>query len=222
MVKFVPRLLTSFPALVILIFIVDDASCQTNDVNQTLFSYVTRSGWGARIPAFVERYWGAAPYVIVHHSYEPGHCTTNEQCIEAMKSMQIVHMDTNGWNDIGYSFAIGGDGQIYTGRGFHVIGAHAPGYNDKSVGICLIGDWQTTSPPQNMIDALEQLIAFGVQQGNIAPDYELMGHRQVRDTACPGNALFDQIIKFSHWSDAEPIYKPGYKSKKLEKKTTRD
>lgn len=39
------------------------------------------------------------------------------------------------------SFAIGGDGQIYEGRGFNVIGAHAPKYNDKSVGICLIGDW---------------------------------------------------------------------------------
>lgn len=40
-----------------------------------------------------------------------------------------------------FSFAIGGDGQIYEGRGFNVVGAHAPKYNSKSVGICLIGDW---------------------------------------------------------------------------------
>lgn len=39
------------------------------------------------------------------------------------------------------SFAIAGDGQIYEGRGFNVIGAHAPKYNGRSVGICLIGDW---------------------------------------------------------------------------------
>lgn len=55
--------------------------------------------------------------------------------------MQDMHQLKNGWNDIGYSFAIGGDGRIYHGRGFNVIGAHAPRYNDKSIGICLIGDW---------------------------------------------------------------------------------
>lgn len=40
------------------------------------------------------------------------------------------------------SFAIGGDGNIYEGRGFNIVGAHAPKYNSKSVGICLIGDWR--------------------------------------------------------------------------------
>lgn len=40
-----------------------------------------------------------------------------------------------------FSFAIGGNGEIFEGRGFNVVGAHAPRYNDKSVGICLIGDW---------------------------------------------------------------------------------
>lgn len=44
-----------------------------------------------------------------------------------------------------FSFAIGGDGQIYEGRGFNVIGAHAPKYNYRSVGICLIGDWSSTT-----------------------------------------------------------------------------
>lgn len=45
------------------------------------------------------------------------------------------------WNDIGYSFAAGGDNRIYTGRGWSAVGAHAPGYNNQSIGICVIGDW---------------------------------------------------------------------------------
>lgn len=57
--------------------------------------------------------------------------------------MQDYHQLQRGWNDIGYSFAIGGDGMIYVGRGFNVIGAHAPKYNDRSVGICMIGDWRS-------------------------------------------------------------------------------
>lgn len=58
-----------------------------------------------------------------------------------MQLMQNVHQITNGWYDIGYSFAICGDGRIYQGRGYNVVGAHAPRYNSKSIGICLIGDW---------------------------------------------------------------------------------
>lgn len=40
------------------------------------------------------------------------------------------------------SFAIGGDGKVYEGRGFNRVGAHAPKYNDKSIGIVLIGNWK--------------------------------------------------------------------------------
>lgn len=40
------------------------------------------------------------------------------------------------------SFGIGGDGRIYEGRGFDVEGAHAPRYNNRSIGICVIGDWR--------------------------------------------------------------------------------
>lgn len=42
-----------------------------------------------------------------------------------------------------FRFGIGGDGQIYEGRGFDVVGAHAPRFNDKSIGICMIGDWSS-------------------------------------------------------------------------------
>lgn len=110
-----------------------------------MFTYINRSGWGARTPEkTVERFHGAAPYVVIHHSFIPGKCGTTEECVAAMKAMQDYHMDTHGWNDIGYSFAVGGDGEIYAGRGFNVVGAHAPGYNDKSVGICYIGDYRGT------------------------------------------------------------------------------
>lgn len=59
-----------------------------------------------------------------------------------MRSMQRFHQNERGWDDIGYSFAIGGDGKVYEGRGFDRVGAHAPSYNDKSIGIVLIGNWQ--------------------------------------------------------------------------------
>lgn len=81
------------------------------------------------------------PFVVIHHSAAPPACTTEEECIEAMRSMQTFHQETQGWLDIGYSFAVGGDFRAYEGRGWSNVGAHAPSYNDKSIGICIIGDW---------------------------------------------------------------------------------
>jgi N-acetylmuramoyl-L-alanine amidase len=43
-----------------------------------------------------------------------------------------------------FSFLIGGDGEIFEGRGWSKVGAHAPNYNDKSIGICLIGSFMGT------------------------------------------------------------------------------
>lgn len=43
-------------------------------------------------------------------------------------------MDSNGWDDIGYSFIVGEDGNVYEGRGWRRVGAHAPNYNSNSIG----------------------------------------------------------------------------------------
>lgn len=120
----------------------ESISSTANDSTATLFSYTSRSGWNASTPRLIEHFDQPAKYVIIHHSYRPSHCVTTSECIQAMLNMQRYHMEGRGWNDIGYSFAVGGDGLVYQGRGFQTIAAHAPGYNARSVGICVIGDWR--------------------------------------------------------------------------------
>lgn len=124
------------------------SSCLVNSSYMCiLFAYflaiVPRDEWGAREPKLIERFSGQIPFVIIHHSYLPNVSYTESGCKAAMKNMQDLHQLSNGWNDIGYSFAVCGDGRIYMGRGYNVIGAHAPRYNDKSIGICIIGDWRS-------------------------------------------------------------------------------
>lgn len=104
--------------------------------------FVSRSEWGAKPPKQIQPIGKAVPYVIIHHSESPAACFTSAKCSQAMRSMQRFHQNERGWDDIGYSFAIGGDGKVYEGRGFDRVGAHAPSYNDKSIGIVLIGNWQ--------------------------------------------------------------------------------
>ncbi|MBI2278163.1 MAG: N-acetylmuramoyl-L-alanine amidase [Dechloromonas sp.] len=40
---------------------------------------------------------------------------------------------------IGYHYVIGRDGTVFTGRHVDEVGAHAKGYNQRSIGICLVG-----------------------------------------------------------------------------------
>lgn len=44
-----------------------------------------------------------------------------------------------GWKDVGYHFVIKPDGEIEVGRMLDEIGAHCKGYNETSIGTCLIG-----------------------------------------------------------------------------------
>lgn len=54
-------------------------------------------------------------------------------------------------------------------------------------------------PPEKMLEATKNLIAFGVDKGYIAKDYQLVGHRQVRDTECPGERLYKEIQTWEHY-----------------------
>ena len=44
-----------------------------------------------------------------------------------------------GWSDIGYHYVIESDGAIKTGRSINKAGAHCKGFNEYSIGICLVG-----------------------------------------------------------------------------------
>lgn len=64
-----------------------------------------------------------------------------------------------------------------------------------------------TSPPLIQLQTAQALIANGVKKGYIQTQYKLVGHRQVRDTECPGEALFKLIQTWPHYVDFPGSYK---------------
>lgn len=68
-----------------------------------------------------------------------------------------------GWDDIGYSFLIGGDGRVYVGRGWNGKGAHTRGYNHRALGIAFMGDFTWIAPDEDMLNAARKLIECGIQ-----------------------------------------------------------
>ncbi|XP_023952833.2 peptidoglycan-recognition protein LB isoform X2 [Bicyclus anynana] len=171
-----------------------------NEVSSYDFPFVSREQWSARTAKEKLPLQTPVPYVVIHHSYTPAACYDGIQCRQAMRSMQNFHMDDRDWWDIGYSFAVGSDGAAYEGRGWDVIGAHALHFNNVSIGICLIGDWSDCLPPTNQLKTAQALIAAGVELGYVRADYKLVGHRQVRDTMCPGDTLYEEIQTWEHYS----------------------
>jgi peptidoglycan hydrolase-like protein with peptidoglycan-binding domain len=109
---------------------------------------VGRNQWGARPPRDrVLVPWSERVGFTVHYSAGPSS--------QSPRAIQNYHMDSRGWDDIGYNFLVDTAGRVYVGRGFDVLGAHASGHNRTHIGVCFIGsDGQATSAAKRAIAAL--------------------------------------------------------------------
>ncbi|XP_015605015.1 uncharacterized protein LOC107272405 [Cephus cinctus] len=178
-----------------------------NDTNYPRI--VSREEWKARVVNdHVPLASSPTPYVVVHHGGIPHYCYDQETCSSIVRAYQDLHMDVNGWIDVGYQFLIAEDGNVYEGRGWDFVGAHAPGYNTQSIGICIIGDFTKFLPNTLALDALKSLIRYGVFIGKIQDDYKLIGHRQaVNYTVCPGEMFYEYVSSMPHWTSS-PVPTP--------------
>ena len=56
-------------------------------------------------------------------------------------------------------------------------------------------------PNKAALDALNSLIECGVSIGKIGQNYNLIGHRQVRSTECPGTSFYQYVKGLPGWTD---------------------
>lgn len=143
-----------------------------------------------KLPAgVVPRNPRAWQHIVIHHSDT---ATGNAAIFDR------YHRETNGWsNGLGYHFVIGngsesGDGEIEIGARWtrQIHGAHAGNntYNQKGIGICLVGDFQTgQGPSEKQQAALRSLCQELMRQFGI-PRERVIGHTDVpgKSTSCPG------------------------------------
>lgn len=106
-----------------------------------------------------------------------------------VEALRRAHLH-RGFASIGYHFYITRDGEVHPCRPVHQIGAHATGWNDKSIGICYEGgldedghpaDTRTYAQRCSLLDLLRQLKLD-------YPRARILGHYQLSHTvykACP-------------------------------------
>ena len=106
-----------------------------------------------------------------------------------VEALHRCHL-ARGFASIGYHFYITRDGEVHICRPVHQIGAHASGWNDKSIGICYEGglnkdnrpaDTRTYAQKCSLLDLLRQLKTD-------YPEARILGHYQLSVSvhkACP-------------------------------------
>ena len=105
-----------------------------------------------------------------------------------------------GIDGVGYHFVIGNgtdtpDGAIETTARWkdQVDGVHAKGWDDASIGICLVGNFEDADPTPAQMDALRQLVRHLRGRFSI-PRERVIGHAQVNATACPGRRFSAKAV----------------------------
>lgn len=119
--------------------------------------------------------YGNKPDTIVLHHAEASSC-----------SVQDVHQWhlNNGWAGIGYHYFVRKDGNIYTGRPENAIGAHCPGMNSHSIGICAEGAYMSETMPDVQAQAIIELSLSIKNKYGISA---IGGHKEYYSTDCPGS-----------------------------------
>lgn len=122
-----------------------------------------------------------------------------------IRSVYYYHAIVRGWGDIGYNYIIDPLGNVYQGRagGDGVIAAHASGSNQGSVGISVMGNYETGQPPVRAIRSLEKLLGTLGTKHKIDPAGQttfrgkkgpaVLSHRDLGQTSCPGGNLYDDL-----------------------------
>ena len=97
-----------------------------------------------------------------------------------------------GWSEIGYHYVIKKDGVLEEGRSRLRAGAHARGFNYKSLGICLVGGLGSDGGIQEGVDSYTpaQMTTLRSLLRNLKmshPKAEVLGHRDLPNVAkaCP-------------------------------------
>lgn len=186
-------------------------------------SIVTRAQWGAdekiRDSA---RVFAPIRKLVVHHSASPNHPADPASVVRDIYALHVKGrgyqdigynflIDHHGVVYEGRWARAYPAGQLHDGEDGHgrgVMGGHATTVNAGACGVCLIGDFTFALPSTAALTSLVQLLAwkagrfmidpsgadpFAPPYGAVATFPNIVGHRGVGSTVCPGRGANSQL-----------------------------
>lgn len=124
-------------------------------------------------------------HIVVHHSL------TKDSGTVSWEAIRWYHMHTKRWIDVGYHYGIelvNNQYQILVGRMMNQVGAHCieKGMNRKAIAVCLIGNFDLTSPPDAQLDLLVRLTRSLMELFSIPIENVTRHSDHASYKSCPG------------------------------------
>ena len=110
---------------------------------------------------------------------------------------------------VAYHYIIGAKGELRETRDLDEIGYHSGRWNVnmRSIGICLLGNFQLDIPTEEQLIELQNLIKYLKNKFKIK---KVCGHRDIKPTACPGKNLTNKLIWYIENGNYNTQYVPDW------------
>lgn len=155
---------------------------------------ISRQQWGAAPSKLNSSPMGRVRRITLHHTSEyPGMDKMSD--LQVIRAIANFHRNSLGWADIGYHYLIGRDGKVYEGRPSSLQGAHTGGNNENNLGISMVGNFMHRRPSSVQMFALKRLLDMKMKEYGLSTR-NLLGHRDLKATACPGDALYQWLLAY--------------------------
>ncbi|WP_406864533.1 N-acetylmuramoyl-L-alanine amidase [Streptomyces sp. HUAS MG47] len=179
-----------------------------------------RAAWGAdeslvKDPA---TYSKETKVVFVHHTAGTNTYSCEESA-SVVNGIFLYHVQSQGWNDIGYQFLVDKCGTVYEGRAGGidkpVIGAQTYGFNTDTTGVAVLGNYNDATSTPEVRASLAAVAAWklglygydpastvvmtaAASNGKFTAGQQvtmnrISGHRDGFPTECPGNNLYADL-----------------------------
>lgn len=165
-------------------------------------AFIPRALWGYRGslgPGAVKLPVGT---VFLHHTVTR---VTSDPCADARA---VAAVGTARFGRLSYSYLIHPSGVILEGMGER-IGAHTAGYNSSSLALAFIGNLENTKPTNDAIASACWLLWVLRAFGGTKRTFDVVPHRAVSATACPGRHGLEVALPFLRAVAGDPNWKPA-------------
>lgn len=149
-----------------------------HDVRESLTKSSINS-YKKRIPSRVSQ-------LVIHHSAHPSW---------TVYEVANYHVKSNKWPAIGYHVVIDQKGNVFICNSLDNQSYHCKDNNFKSIGICLLGNFEEHFPSSEQMIAAESVInCFALNFHELV----LFKHSDLGATLCPGKNLNFNILKLAY------------------------
>lgn len=144
---------------------------------------------------FPKRNIGQVDTIVIHHTASASNQTVKS--IAQYHSGPTSHVCKGGCPGICYHYVINRLGKIYLCNDLESLVYHAAPMNTKSIGICLIGNFDKIEPNQVQLDALDYLIPY-LRNNLLKKELQVIGHRDACNgcKSCPGQNMYAVVEKY--------------------------